>query len=723
MRNRLVFFALSALALFAQDTAHQPQGNQIPGPGQGAHGLDWLGSLSDFRNDPVPDHDAWLRDLKSWRVERLTRMGYDDSEYRRPEFQWIRHNFVSPQVMVEERTLFDVEHNRWTVDKYLDDLEKRYGGIDSVLLWPVYPNIGIDNRNQWDLTRDLPGGVEGLRQVVEQFHKRNVKVLFPTMAWDNGTRDPGVPHWEATAKLMAEIGADGVNGDTFGGLPRAYRKASDATGHPVVFEPEGVPNADEGLIWNNQSWAYWTYKFAPTASKQKWLESRHMPHISDRWARDKTDNLQYAFFNGIGYVSWENIWGIYNQITPRDAEAMRRIFHVERKFADLLASPAWEPFVLTVQYGVYATAFPGQGVTLWTLVNRNEYNIVGRQITLPSPAGRRFFDAWSGVELKPEIVSAQATLSFPMEAHGYGAVLALDSGTSVPELDAYLSQRRDLTKTSLETYSHEWQFLPQQIVATSPTPPAASTPAGMVRIPGGDFDFRVTGIEIEGENWVGLDVQYPWEDSPRRGHDHIVKIAAFDIDQYPVTNAEFKKFIDATRYHPADDHNFLRDWKDAAPPPGWENRPVTWVSIEDAQVYAKWAGKRLPHEWEWQYAAQGQDGRRYPWGETWNDAAVPKPDKGRDLTGPDDVSAHPLGASSFGVMDLVGNVWQWTDEFEDPHTRAAIIRGGSYYQPQNSPWYFPETYKLSEHGKYLLMAPSKDRAGTLGFRCVKDVNQ
>jgi hypothetical protein len=76
--------------------------------------------------------------------------------------------------MVEERTLFDVATGRWTVDKYLDDLEKRYGGIDSVLLWPVYPNIGIDNRNQWDLARDLPGGIPAIRKMVDDFHRRNV---------------------------------------------------------------------------------------------------------------------------------------------------------------------------------------------------------------------------------------------------------------------------------------------------------------------------------------------------------------------------------------------------------------------------------------------------------------------------------------------------------------------------------------------------------------------
>jgi formylglycine-generating enzyme required for sulfatase activity len=74
-------------------------------------------------------------------------------------------------------------------------------------------------------------------------------------------------------------------------------------------------------------------------------------------------------------------------------------------------------------------------------------------------------------------------------------------------------------------------------------------------------------------------------------------------------------------------------------------------------------------------------------------------------------------------MDLVGNVWQWTDEYVDEHTRAAILRGGSYYQPQGSIWYFPQGYRNDQHGKLLLMAPSKDRAATLGFRCVEDAGQ
>ena len=77
----------------------------------------------------------------------------------------------------------------------------------------------------------------------------------------------------------------------------------------------------------------------------KWLEPRHMVNISDRWNRDKNDDLQFAFFNGVGWESWENIWGIWNGITPRDAEATRRMATIERGFAPFL-SKRWVGAVL-----------------------------------------------------------------------------------------------------------------------------------------------------------------------------------------------------------------------------------------------------------------------------------------------------------------------------------------------------------------------------------------
>ena len=215
-------------------------------------------------------------------------------------------------------------------------------------------------------------------------------------------------------------------------------------------------------------------------------------------------------------------------------------------------------------------------------------------------------------------------------------------------------------------------------------------------------------------------MQYPWEGNARRFHRHTMHMKPFYVDRTPVTNGQFKKFVDATHYHPKDDHNFLRAWKDSMYPEGWENKPVTWVSIEDARAYASWSGKRLPHEWEWQYAAQSADARLYPWGNEWNADAQPPVDSGPSQGTLADVAAFPKGASPFGVLDVEGTVSQWTDEYRDAYTRAAIVRGGAAYHPLGSIWYFPQTYKLNEHQKYLLMSPGRDRAGTIGFRCVVD---
>ena len=712
-------FVLLAVPLRPQDTEYAPQGEQIPGPHNATEATDHCCARTGQAPVSRSAWQAWLADLQHYRRERLIRAGYHSEQYDRAELKWTQKAFIQPQMMIEDRYFYDPAAGKYTVDRYLDDLEKRYGGIDAVLIWHTYTNIGVDSRNQYDLLGDMPGGVAGVRQMIADFHRRGVRVLFPVMLWDQGTRDEGAPNWVATARLLAEVGADGVNGDTLAELPLAFREASDATGHPLAFEPEGAPeNPAEALAWNNMSWGYWKYPFEPMVGLYKWLEPRHLAHVCDRWARDKTDNLQYAFFNGAGYESWENIWGIWNQIDDRDAEALRRIAALERGFADLLASPGWEPHFPMQQYGAFSSRFPGPTETLWTIVNRNEFGLSGRQIQVPYTPGTRYYDFWHGLELTPEVDGPTATLSFDMEAHGYGAILA---ATRLSEAEQKLLARlRELAARPLASYSHEWRFLPQRMLEIAPTKLAATAPKGMVKIPPGDFLFRVSGVEIEGGNDAGVDVEYSWEDSPRRQHLRKMRIKPFYIDRYPVTNAEFQEFVIATHYDPRDNHNFLRDWKNGTYPAGWGNKPVTWVSLEDARAYAAWAGKRLPHEWEWQYAAQGADGRLYPWGAEPSAAAVPVPDQGRAMRPPTDVDAHPTGASPFGVMDLVGNVWQWTDEFQDEHTRAAVLRGGSYYQPQGSRWYFPQAYRLDQHGKYLLMAPSIDRSGAIGFRCVVD---
>jgi iron(II)-dependent oxidoreductase len=706
--RRVLLAFIITLRLAAQSPAIQIEGVQILGP------------------SAPEDFPKWIADMKRWRMEYLKRIGYDGSEYARPELKWTQSSYVQPQMMIEDHYFYDPVARKYTVERYLDDLEKRYGGIDSVLVWHTYPNIGIDNRSQFDHFRDMPGGIPALKQMVADFHRRGVRVLFPIMLWDQGTKDPGSPEYDLLARNLAEIGADGVNGDTMQAVPRAFRKASDNTGHPLAFQAEHL-TVDEALAYNNLAWGQATVPptstlprpVAPMVNKYKWLEPRHMTDISDRWEREKIVDLQYAFFNGIGMESWENIWGIWNGMTPRDSEATRHIARIERQFSDLLVSPDWEPHTPMLQNSVYASKWPGQNAILWMILNKNEYDVSGPQLRVPQRGSMRYFDLWHGNEVKPESDGEYSVLSLDIEANGFGAVLA----TTVPgsRLPAFLADMAKLSSRRLDSFSRERGFLSQHLTGIASTKHASQAPANMVLIPTGDFEFKVSGIEIEGSNEIGVDVQYPWENSPRRHHRHVLPIKSFYMDRTPVTNTEFKRFLDATHYRPADDHNFLRDWTNGTYPQGWANKPVTWISLEDARVYAFWAGKRLPHEWEWQYAAMGRDGRTYPWGNTWSAEAVPVPDKGRDLRGPDEVEAHSNGASPFGVLDLVGNVWQWTDEYTDEHTRASILKGGSYYQPQGSHWYFPQAYKLTEHGKLLLMAPSKDRAGTVGFRCVVDV--
>ncbi|HEV2437614.1 MAG TPA: SUMF1/EgtB/PvdO family nonheme iron enzyme [Verrucomicrobiae bacterium] len=690
----------------AQVVLANPEGELLAGPGK------------------PEDFPGWLAGMRIYRkqMQALIQASRGDmgDAYAEPALQWAQRSFIQPQMMAQERYFYDPIARRYTVRRYLDDLRARYGGIDSVLIWPTYPNMGVDDRNQFDLWHDMPGGLDGLRRMVAEFHREGVHVLLPIMIWDNGTRDEGTSMPQALNELARAIGADGFNGDTMMPVTRDFYTQSLQLDHPMALEPEeGMGPSLDALAWNVLNWGYWSpYQPKPGVDRYKFVEPRHLTHVCDRWAHNRTDMLQYAFFNGDGYESWENVWGIWNQITPRDAEALRRISAIYRTMPELLTSPDYEPFTPTLQAGVYATKFPGKTATLWTVINRTGVSVTGPQIEVPFSPGTRFFDLWDGSELKPQVVGDQAILAFELETNGYGAVLGTTSRLAGP-VKELLAAMRQRARTKLADLATEWKVLPQHIVPIPRTRPALHAPNGMVLIPSGKFDFKVTGVEIETSE--GVDVQYPWEDKPGLTHEHEMFIQAFYMDKTPVTCAEFKRFLEATDYHPKDSHNFLRTWSNGNYPSGWDKKPVTWVSIEDARAYAQWAGKRLPHEWEWQYAAQGADGRLYPWGNEEDPSRVPHFDTGRDEPPPADVDAHPQGASPFGVLDLVGHVWQWTDEYRDEHTRAGILRGGSHYHPSASKWYFPQARQLNQHGKYLLMAPSLDRSATIGFRCVMDM--
>ena len=674
-------------------------------------------------------HDSWLSGMKEWRSNERNKLNYNDSWYTQNQLTWAKKTFVFAQVMAHDRYLFNEGQGKYTVERYLNDLKTRYGGLDAVLVWPTYPNIGVDNRNQFDLLHDMPGGIKGVKQMIVDFQKRGVRVFFPIMAWDYGTRDVLLPMNVALVKEMKTLGADGLNGDTMTGVTEDYKNASDSLNYPLSFQPEVFLKDLKMIEWNNMSWGYWwkgwtdpSYNYEPGVSVYKWLEPRHQVSVTNRWAIDKTNDLQYAFFNGVGYNAWENIWGIWNQVPERYAEIIRRMATIYRQFPNVWSNADWEPFIPVSQHGIFASKFPNAGKTVYTFINRDSVDRVGIQIQLPYVEGMKYYDLWNGTALNPNRAGNQVNLNFSIEGNGYGAVLVIKSSQLTDSLNHFLKKMSVLSEKPLKNYSATWSPLKQKITPIKKTKSFGKTPSGMILVPAGrNYLFESKGVMIEGDAVPeAIGVQHPWEQHPARSQKHAMDIPAFYIDTYPVTNQQYKKFIEATHYRPKDDHNFLKDWKNQTYPKGWDDKPVTWISIEDARAYAKWAGKRLPHEWEWQYAAQGIEGNLYPWGNNRDTTRIPLQDTSRNMREPTSVKQYTLGATPSKIMDLVGNVWQWTDEYVDSHSRFAIVKGGSYYRAQTSGWYFPQAHELNKYGKYLLMSPSLDRAGTIGFRCVAD---
>lgn len=176
-------------------------------------------------------------------------------------------------------------------------------------------------------------------------------------------------------------------------------------------------------------------------------------------------------------------------------------------------------------------------------------------------------------------------------------------------------------------------------------------------------------------------------------------------------------------------------------PDSLASHPVIYVSYEDASAYAKWAGKRLPTEVEWQYAAQAGDGRSWPWSKESSHIYREEESVTNTLTvykikgigeaycnlgngEPDAVGTYPRGANPYGLEDLVGSVWQLTnDVYRSGSYTYIILKGGSYFNPSSSWWYVQGGPRELHYRQYLLrVSEDFERNATVGFRCVQDIS-
>lgn len=246
----------------------------------------------------------------------------------------------------------------------------------------------------------------------------------------------------------------------------------------------------------------------------------------------------------------------------------------------------------------------------------------------------------------------------------------------------------------------------------------AAAAAEMIDIPGGTFEMG----DAAGEP----------DEAPRR-----VTVAPFRMMRHEVTNREFRAFVAATGHRTdpekrgagyvwTDRWRLVRgaEWRRPHGPAtdiiGRYSHAVVQVSQRDAAAYCAWAGMRLPNEAEWEFAARGTDGRRYPWGNAApvqsgtrraNFGTVPccAPDAsdGELKVGP--VGRYPAGASPFGLMDMAGNVWEWTSDPYPVTPGQVSLRGGGW---GNNPYCLRVSYR---HGN-----PPDIGLDMVGFRCASD---
>lgn len=805
----------------------------------------------------------------------MTPGSFDNRLYERQELSWIQKSFIGHFVAAWDKHFYDNESMTYTYPAFQEDMRSLYGGDDYNIIWHGFPMLGIDQRNQWDMFRDMPGGINAMKGLSEHARTHGASFMASYKPWDlpagehqlfNSTRYKN--HVEGLSEITMEANLRGVMYDTRSESSSVLQDNLEKVEPGFVVFPEGmcVPSAMQNCVVGR---VHAALTYAPMLNLNKLIKPdftifkqsviTHGPVKRD---------FATSFFNGYGVE-------VHLKIRP-DLQWFRELYtylgkttRILRENSQLFSHGTQTILLPTMTDSVWVNGWFDEEVSLYTIYSIRPDGYQAPLFEVEPREGYHFVDLWNNTEVKPvriggkslapvkihgfdrlllgtdnegengciamfrqhiilsgsmenhslefsategdliriwrgspsysgkpvELTPGKYTLKSLKEFNGYKGKVVIQlfrngrlvdqriagdnqpdeaiafnyrkSGNqtnfSSPEIDVELLRQNDLLKINrkggalteislrdlpvqtplvvaepvrtIKLMDHFGRYEGDLVIRVKDSQnqvlaegtvhipygqpridsekagmmPFSGNTNGMVKVPGGEFRFKATQIG----NWDLL--RYPMEDTGK-----VFTMRSFLVDKYPVTNQQFSEFLDKSGYKPADGQNFLKHWENGKIPAGEENYPVVYVSYEDAQAYAAWAGKRLPTELEWQYAAQAGDNRLFPWGND-KDSTGTKCNPGNGI--PDPVGKYPQGANPWGIEDLTGSVWQITDDlYRTGVIDFFILKGGSYFTPLSSWWYVTGgPLPLINRQQQYRVSPGYERAATIGFRCVGDI--
>lgn len=709
---------------------------------------------------------------------------FDDSILKREDLKWFRSCYAVNLMMNWDKRFFDYTDGRFHVKEHLEKMKRLMGGYDVYGIWPTWPALGMDQRNQWDMYRDLPGGYARLKEISALCHSLGTKFFICYNPWDGSTRS-SEGHFDGMTTITKAADIDGFVLDTKGGSSVELQNAADAARPGVIMYSEGmaVPVDMQGIPSGRVHNALY---YCPMLNLNKFIKPDFaIFRVAEENKEAIRREFNVSFFNGYG-TEINNFGPGKFEWSDDQMRYWGSLLRIQRENVESFLNFDYIPLVPTLKDSIYVNEWPLAEKTIYTIYSLCPEGYKGNLFEVAPKDGFHFVDIYNHEELLPQQVNGKWYVTATLEAFnsyelGTNNESAVGAIAQLPKLltlqlksdkltvsgakgdkirvwagmPSYEKQPKELTTASQtltllkEFPGYEGKFviqlfdgetlLDEQVLMVTPgtarlvsevqrTEPASKAPKGMVTIPAGTFrcDEYRTGDSA---------IPYP-EDLTKKGEE--VAMPKFYMDKYPVTNSQYKEFLDATGYEPADKTNFLKHWTNGEIPAGMENYPVIYVTLEDAQAYAKWAGKRLPTEMEWQYAAQTEKGNEWPWVQktpvkrvedyitntlsVWKLEGI-EPDRcnlGDGQLYP--VGKYPKGKNAYGLCDLVGCVWQLTnDVYDNTSYRYIMVKGGSYFLPSSSFWYIQGGPRELYFRQYLLrVSPSFERKATVGFRCVKD---